>query len=88
VVLAAVAEQLPRYPATASGLALGLAIAAGGLPLLLGWGNVLGSPQVLSVLAALAGILLWLTLRLPHAKASKPNSTATSNPLPHSQPNL
>jgi FSR family fosmidomycin resistance protein-like MFS transporter len=88
VVLTAVAGQLPRYPATASGLALGLAIAAGGLPFLLGWGNVLGSPPVLSVLAALAGILLWFTLRRPHAKASKLNSTATSNPLPHSQPNL
>ncbi|MBL8057713.1 MAG: MFS transporter [Anaerolineales bacterium] len=67
--LAAMARGMPRYPATAAGLALGFAIALGGLPLLAGFGYWLNSPPLLGALAALAGLLFWLALRPARAPA-------------------
>jgi FSR family fosmidomycin resistance protein-like MFS transporter len=60
--LAAILRLLPRQPATAAGLGLGLAIAIGGLPLMLGWGGVLGSPPVLAALAVGAAVLCVVAL--------------------------
>jgi FSR family fosmidomycin resistance protein-like MFS transporter len=65
--LAAMARGMPRYPATAAGLALGFAIALGGLPLLGGFGYLLNSPPLLGALAALAGLVFWSSLRAPAA---------------------
>jgi MFS transporter, FSR family, fosmidomycin resistance protein len=53
VALSLMARALPRQPATAAGMALGLGIAAGALPALGGFGTALGSPLVF-----LAAILL------------------------------
>ena len=53
-------------PATL-GLGLGLAIAAGGLPLMVGWGGALTSPPVLvalSVAAAVACVAALTPLRV------------------------
>lgn len=74
--LAALARGMPRYPATAAGLALGFAIALGGLPWLSGYGYLLNSPPLLGALAALAGLLFWLTLRRPGDRAA-PGSPPT-----------
>lgn len=62
--LAATLRLMPRQPATAAGLALGLAIALGGLPMLGGWTLAIGSPPVLAVIAAVAAMLLVLALTL------------------------
>jgi FSR family fosmidomycin resistance protein-like MFS transporter len=63
--LAATLRLLPRQPATAAGLGLGLAIAAGGLPLMVGWGGALRSPPVLAAVTLGAAVfcvaaLAWL----------------------------
>jgi FSR family fosmidomycin resistance protein-like MFS transporter len=50
--LAATLRLMPRRPATAAGLGLGLAIALGGVPLMIGWGGALASPPVLAGIAA------------------------------------
>jgi FSR family fosmidomycin resistance protein-like MFS transporter len=60
--LAATLRLLPRQPATAAGLGLGLAIALGGVPLMFGWGGALGSPPVLAVATLAAGVLCVLAL--------------------------
>lgn len=62
--LAATVRLMPRQPATAAGLALGLAIALGGLPMLGGWTPSIGSPLVLAVIVASAAGLLVLALTL------------------------
>lgn len=62
--LAATVRLMPRQPATAAGLALGLAIALGGLPMLGGWSPTIGSPLVLAVMVASAAGLLILALTL------------------------
>jgi FSR family fosmidomycin resistance protein-like MFS transporter len=62
--LAATLRLMPRQPATAAGLALGLAIALGGLPLLGGWTLSLGSPPILALIAASAALSLVLALTL------------------------
>lgn len=56
--LAAMLRLEPRRPATAAGLALGLGIALGGLPLTTPWGLSLGSPPILSLFAVTAAALL------------------------------
>jgi FSR family fosmidomycin resistance protein-like MFS transporter len=64
VFVCAVASKIPRFPATASGLTFGLAIAAGGIPFKIGMDvNQFGSPLLIAV--ALAGIVLitWFVLR-------------------------
>jgi FSR family fosmidomycin resistance protein-like MFS transporter len=60
--LAATLRLLPRQPATAAGLGLGLAIAAGGLPLMLGAGGMLSSPPLLALASAAAGAACLLAL--------------------------
>jgi FSR family fosmidomycin resistance protein-like MFS transporter len=60
--LAATLSLLPRQPATAAGLGLGLAIAIGGVPLMFGWGGALGSPPILAAAALAAGVLCVLAL--------------------------
>ncbi|MCC7359682.1 MAG: hypothetical protein IT317_09405 [Anaerolineales bacterium] len=62
--LAATLRLLPRQPATAAGLGLGLAIAAGGLPLMLGAGGGLANPWALTALALAAGAAYWAALTL------------------------
>jgi FSR family fosmidomycin resistance protein-like MFS transporter len=61
--LAAMFRQMPRYPATASGLALGFAIALGGLPMMGGYVRMLGSPWALGVMAVVAGLVFWIGLK-------------------------
>lgn len=60
--LAATLRLLPRQPATAAGLGLGLAIAIGGLPLMVGWGGWLGSPPVMAAATLAGGTLVALAL--------------------------
>jgi MFS transporter, FSR family, fosmidomycin resistance protein len=63
VALAATARILPRYPATAAGLALGLAIAIGGAPVAGGLGSALAASAALAGLLAAAALALWWALR-------------------------
>jgi FSR family fosmidomycin resistance protein-like MFS transporter len=62
VALAAIAGRLPRYPATAAGLALGLAIAIGGLPPLGGLGPWMTAPPVAASALIAAALALWWAL--------------------------
>lgn len=62
--LAATLRLMPRQPATAAGLGLGLAIAAGGLPLMLGAGGALAAPPVLTALSVAAGVACLAALTL------------------------
>jgi len=70
VALAATVQLMPRQPATAAGLALGLAIALGGMPMMGGWGFTLGSPPILSLIALAAAILIGLALTLQKRKGA------------------
>jgi FSR family fosmidomycin resistance protein-like MFS transporter len=60
--LAAALRLMPQRPATAAGLGLGLAIALGGLPLMVGWGGAIASPPVLAGVAAGAAVAGGLAL--------------------------
>ena len=62
--LAATLRLMPRQPATAAGLGLGLAIAAGGLPLMLGAGGGLANPWALLALVLAAGAAYAAALTL------------------------
>jgi FSR family fosmidomycin resistance protein-like MFS transporter len=75
--LAATLRLLPRQPATAAGLGLGLAIAAGGLPLAVGWGAALRSPPALAALAIGAGVLCALALTWLRRPASRLRAATT-----------
>jgi FSR family fosmidomycin resistance protein-like MFS transporter len=57
--IAATARQLPRQPATAAGLALGLAIAIGGIPSVGGLSAALGAPIALASMLVAAALALW-----------------------------
>ena len=61
--LALMAQTAPRYPATAAGLALGLAIAVGGLPFVGGPSPVMGAPPII-IAAIVVGALVvaWAAL--------------------------
>jgi MFS transporter, FSR family, fosmidomycin resistance protein len=61
--LAVAARLLPRQPATATGLALGLAIAIGGLPTLGGLGPAIVAPPALVGVLLAATLALWWALR-------------------------
>jgi FSR family fosmidomycin resistance protein-like MFS transporter len=63
VALAASARLLPRRPATAAGLALGLAIAVGGLPSLGGLSPAIGAPPAMVSLLVAAALALWWAVR-------------------------
>jgi FSR family fosmidomycin resistance protein-like MFS transporter len=66
--IAAAARLLPRAPATAAGLTLGLAIAAGGVPALAGWSPQLHAPPLLALFLASSAFLFWRT----HQRAPAP----------------
>jgi FSR family fosmidomycin resistance protein-like MFS transporter len=53
------AQALPRQPATAAGLALGLAIAIGGVPLMGGPSVAITTPSVLFAVTLAAGVIMW-----------------------------
>ncbi len=61
--LAATGQMLPRQPATAAGLALGLAIVLGGLPFVGGLGQTMNAPPVVALLTILAAIGFWIAAR-------------------------
>jgi MFS transporter, FSR family, fosmidomycin resistance protein len=70
VLLASVARSLPRLPATASGLTLGLAIAAGGLPFTAGIDiELINSPPVIGISLIISASLLYFALK-PRLKLS------------------
>jgi MFS transporter, FSR family, fosmidomycin resistance protein len=69
--LALAARQLPRLPATAAGLTLGLAIAAGGLPHALGLSPILAATPMLAVITLASALTFWwimpaILARSPH----------------------
>jgi len=63
VALAASAQLLPGRPATAAGLALGLAIAIGGVPTTGGLGPAIGAPAALAAILTAAALALWWAVR-------------------------
>lgn len=64
VTLAAMIKLLPRSPATASGLALGLGIAVGGFPAVLGMGAwISGTPGGIIVITLASALTMWFALR-------------------------
>jgi FSR family fosmidomycin resistance protein-like MFS transporter len=79
--LAATLRLLPRQPATAAGLGLGLAIAAGGLPLMVGLGESLAPPLMLTVISVAAGAacIAALTFMRPRPMASPPREAPAAS---------
>jgi FSR family fosmidomycin resistance protein-like MFS transporter len=63
VLLAASARALPRAPATAAGLALGLAIAIGALPSSGGLASAINAPPVMIAILSAALLAVWWALR-------------------------
>ncbi|HEU5100283.1 MAG TPA: hypothetical protein VFU22_14745, partial [Roseiflexaceae bacterium] len=63
VALAASTQLLPGRPATAAGLALGLAIAIGGLPVASGLGSAIGAPAALAAMLTASALALWWAVR-------------------------
>jgi MFS transporter, FSR family, fosmidomycin resistance protein len=61
--LAATGKLLPQQPATAAGLALGLAIALGGFPFFSGLDLNLGSPAAKALILVAVLLFLWRGLR-------------------------
>ena len=68
--LALSARLLPHRPATAAGLALGLAIAIGGFPALAGFGPAFATPPLLVGVLTAAALALWWALRAAAAHRS------------------
>jgi FSR family fosmidomycin resistance protein-like MFS transporter len=69
---------LPRQPATAAGLGLGLAIALGGIPTLGGLGPALAVPPVLIGVLLAAALALWWALRPPYGRSTeRPDQRST-----------
>ena len=78
VAMMAVYRAVPRYPATAAGLALGLAIAIGGLPVYSGVLPAISSPLIFSAIIVLAAMALgWGMTRL---RASPPTHSRLPAP--------
>jgi FSR family fosmidomycin resistance protein-like MFS transporter len=67
VTLAATARLLPRYPATAAGLALGLAIAIGGLLPAGGLSAGISAPPILASVLIAAALALWWAIKRAEA---------------------
>lgn len=63
VLLAASARALPRAPATAAGLALGLAIMIGGIPAGSGLAPAMNAPPILAAILSAALLAVWWALR-------------------------
>jgi len=61
--LAAMARLLPRYPATAAGLALGLAIALGGLLPAGGLSSGISAPPILTGVLLAAALAIWWAIK-------------------------
>lgn len=87
VALMAVYRAVPRYPATAAGLALGLAIAVGGLPVYSGVLPALASSLALGIVVAMAAVALgWgITRQLGSSiRASPPTRSVPPAPAQNS----
>lgn len=66
VILAALGQWMPGWPATAASLGLGVAVLLGMLSVLIGGGKLLGRPTGLvtvALLALLAAVLLWFAMK-------------------------
>lgn len=77
----AVYRAVPRYPATAAGLALGLAVAIGGLPMYSGVLPALSSPLVFGAVVVVAALTLgWgmTRLRKPPTHSMRPAPARSS----------
>jgi FSR family fosmidomycin resistance protein-like MFS transporter len=70
--LGLLAQMSPRYPATAAGLALGLAIALGGVPLLGGPAPLMGAPPVIVATILGAAFIVWLASRRQEKSSPSP----------------
>jgi hypothetical protein len=70
--LAALSRQLPRSPATAAGLGLGLAIAIGGLPVAFGLGPALAAAPLVAALCLAAAMAMWLALQTSRFAEQRP----------------
>ncbi len=60
---------MPRMPATAIGMCFGLAIAIGGIPMMMGWQP---DPWVAALLVPLAAAGYWVAIRRPQAPVMAP----------------
>jgi FSR family fosmidomycin resistance protein-like MFS transporter len=79
--VAMLAASMPRLPATAAGLAFGLAIALGGLPALAGAAPFLAAPPGLVVMVLLAMGLVWFSARgLPAIRYRRYNRPYAATP--------
>ncbi|AFZ19820.1 MFS transporter [Allocoleopsis franciscana] len=70
ITLAATAQMMPQQPATAAGLALGLAIIIGGIPVIGGWSTLVGTPTLSALVVTVTAVSLhWvfksITLNTP-----------------------
>ena len=63
VTLAATAKIMPQQPATATGLALGLAIIIGGIPVIGGLSEIAGIPAVSALIVMVSALSLWWVLK-------------------------
>lgn len=65
ITLVATAQLFPNQPATATGLALGLAVAIGGIPVVGGFGESTGNLPISAFLVLATMLLLWWGLKQP-----------------------
>jgi MFS transporter, FSR family, fosmidomycin resistance protein len=63
ITLAATAKMMPQQPATATGLALGLAIIMGGIPVMGGLSELAGIPAVSALIVMVVAMSLWWVLK-------------------------
>jgi MFS transporter, FSR family, fosmidomycin resistance protein len=63
ITLAATAKMMPQQPATATGLALGLAIIIGGIPVMGGLSAIAGIPAVSAFIVMVSALSLWWVLK-------------------------
>ena len=80
ICLAATARLLPRYPATAAGLVLGLAVAIGGIPAMIGMNALLAIPGVIAGATLVAALALWWVLPRQEPAVPRPSIPAASSP--------
>jgi len=64
VTLAATAKIMPQQPATATGFALGFAIIIGGIPVIVGLSDIIGTPAISVLMIVVIALLLWWVLKL------------------------
>jgi MFS transporter, FSR family, fosmidomycin resistance protein len=77
---------LPRQPATAAGLGLGLAIAIGGIPMIGGLGPALGAPLALIGVLLAAALALWWALRAATTDDRRPTTDRRPPTADHRPP--